>query len=184
MRIISGKLKGRKFIDSSDFKDLRPTTDKNRETLFNILNSAKFLQEIEFSFDNVLDLCCGTGAVAFEAISRGASYALLVDKNSKHLEIAKENAQKFGVENEVEFLLSDAEKLPQAKKIFNLIYIDPPYKIKATQMVKNLLEKKYADKNSLIIIESDRSFDEDFEELKLIDSRVFGISKISFYILK
>ena len=49
--------------------------------------------------------------------------------------------------------------------------------------VENLLEKNYVDKNSLIIIESDRSFDEDFQKLKLIDSRIFGISKISFYIL-
>ncbi|HLD77081.1 MAG TPA: 16S rRNA (guanine(966)-N(2))-methyltransferase RsmD [Rickettsiales bacterium] len=186
MRIIAGKLKNRKLLESSHLKDLRPTTDKNRETVFNILNSAKFLQEIDFSLQdcNVLDLCCGTGAIAFEAISRGASYVLLVDNNSKHLEIAKQNAQKFAVENEVEFLLCDAEKLPFAKKVFNLIFVDPPYSVNTKKMVTNLLEKKYLDKNSLIIIESDKNFEDNFAGLKLIDSRIFGISKINFYLNK
>ncbi len=184
MRIVAGKFRGRKLTDSSHLKDLRPTTDKNREALFNILFSAKFIREMNFEINGttVLDLCCGTGAVAFEALSRGASQALLVDKNSAHLEVAKKNAQIFGVENAVKFLLADAEKLPQSSQIYNFIYIDPPYAYNASQLVQNLVEKNWADKNSLIVIEAGKDV-VTVEGLRLLDSRQYGITRFSFYSL-
>lgn len=182
MRIVAGKLKGKKLTDSSHLKGLRPTTDKNREALFNILSSAKFIREINFSLEgvNILDLCCGTGAVAFEAISRGAEAALLIDKNSQHLEIAKKNAKILQVENQIKFLLCDAEKLPNATKTYELIYIDPPYAHNASQLIKNLIEKNWLDKNSLIAIETaEINFDAD--DLQLLDQRRYGKTHFSFY---
>ncbi len=182
MRIISGKFKGRKLTESSNLKDLRPTTDKNREALFNILSSAKFLKEIEFDIAkaNVLDICCGTGAVAFEALSRGAKSAYLIDNNIQHLEIAKKNAQILGIENEVKFSLSNAKSLSKITLEYELIYIDPPYKIKASEFIKNLLENDIISKNSLVVIESGE--DEKIEELKLLEQRKYGISYFSFYV--
>lgn len=186
MRIISGELKGRKLIDSSHLKDLRPTTDRNREALFNILNSAKSLREIAFSIEDlsVLDICCGTGAVAFEALSRGAKNALLIDKNFKHLEVAKENAKNLALENKTEFLLTDVEKLALAKKTYDLIYIDPPYSIDAKNIVKNLLERNWVHEKSLIIIESAKEINYEECGLRMLDSRKYGISRFQFFMLK
>lgn len=182
MRIVSGKFKGKKLAESLHLKDLRPTSDRNREALFNILFSAKFVREMNFSLldIDVLDLCCGTGAVAFEALSRGAKSALLVDKNSDHLEIAKQNTQILGLKDEVKFLLCDAEKLSNATIAYGLVYIDPPYKFNPSELIKNLVEKGWVDKNSLIAIETAGI---DFEEnsLSLLDRRRYGKTHFSFY---
>lgn len=184
MRIVAGKFKGKKLAESSHLKALRPTSDRNREALFNILFSAKFIKEINFSLEdaNILDLCCGTGAVAFEALSRGAKSVLLIDKNSQHLEIAKQNAQILGVENQTKFLLCDAEKLPNATSIYQLAYIDPPYKYNASELIKNLIAKNWLDKNSLIVIETaEINFAEN--SLRLLDRRKYGKTHFSFYAL-
>ncbi len=182
MRIVTGKFKGKKLTESSFLKGLRPTSDKNREALFNILFSAKFIREINFSLEgaDVLDLCCGTGAVAFEALSRGAKSVLLVDKNSQHLEIAKKNAQILGVENQTKFLLCDAEKLPNATFAYRLVYIDPPYAYNPLELIKNLIARNWLDKNSLIAVET---AEVDFEEntLHLLDRRRYGKTHFSFY---
>lgn len=183
MRIVAGKFKGKNLTDSSYLKrTLRPTSDKNREALFNILFAAKFIKEMDFSLQeaDILDICCGTGAVAFEALSRGAKSALLVDKNSQHLEIAKKNAQLLGVENQTKFLLCDAEKLPNATIAYKLVYIDPPYEYNASELIKNLIEKNWVDKNSLIVIET-AEINFEAEALNLLDRRKYGKTHFSFY---
>ena len=94
MRIIAGKYRGRKLTESLHLKDLRPTTDTNRENLFNILYSSKELKQIGFELTNcnLLDVFCGTAAISFEALSRNAQSATLIDTNRQHLAIAKSNA--------------------------------------------------------------------------------------------
>ncbi len=182
MRIVAGKFKGKKLIDSIHLKELRPTSDRNREALFNILFSAKFIKEINFDIvgANVLDICCGTGAVAFEALSRGAKSAFLVDKNMAHLEIAKKNAQILGIESDVKFLLCDAISLQESNVDYDLIYIDPPYSYNVSEVIKNLLEKKLAKKKSLIVVEtSEENFAQ--ESLKLLDRRKYGKTYFSFF---
>lgn len=173
------------LADSSIYKDLRPTTDKNRQALFNILESAKFLNKngIDLEDCNVLDLCCGTGALAFEAISRFANHAVLVDCNRFHIGVAKKNSELLGVDNCTKFIIADANYVSIPEAIFDLIFIDPPYKIDATNIVKNILRKKYAHEKTLIILESsnDINFD-DF--LTKIDSRKYGNTYFNFFILK
>lgn len=180
MRIIAGKLKGRKLVDSSKL-DLRPTSDMNRQALFNILSSGKFIKEINFDITDatVLDICSGTGAVSFEALSRGAKSSLMVDKNQAHIEIAKKNADHLGLVSEVSFLLSDVKNLRESKMTYDLIYIDPPYEISALPFVRNLIEKKYFGENSLIVVESDKEIS--LEELTLLDKRKYGRTYFSFY---
>jgi len=182
MRIVAGKFKGKKLVDSIHLKELRPTSDRNREALFNILFSAKFIREINFDIvgANFLDICCGTGAVAFEALSRGAKSAFLVDKNVSHLEVTKKNAQILGLENNVKFLLCDALTLQESDAVYDLIYIDPPYSYNVSGLVNNLLEKKIIQKKSLVVIEnSDTSFAH--ESLKLLDCRKYGKTYFSFF---
>ncbi len=181
MRIIAGKFRGRKLVKSDHFKSLRPTTDKNREALFNILSSSKFF---DFSDAKVLDLCCGTGAVAFEALSRGAKSAVLIDNNREHLELAKQNAKLLKAENDVEIICADAKRLSQNSKEFDLIFIDPPYKENCLEILQNLEKNNYLSKKTLIVIEND-SVDEGLQNLdfvKLLDVRKYGITYFSFLV--
>ncbi len=185
MRIISGFLKGQKLIESKNSEELRPTTDRNREALFNILNSAKFLDKVDFTIQDsiILDLCCGTGAVGFEAISRGAKKAILIDKEKKHLEIAKKNSEKLKVENQVELILNDALKPLNLKDKIDLVFIDPPYGFKFEKIIRRLLESDSITKKTLIIIESNQ--EQNFEEdLILLDSRKYKNNWFGFFALK
>ncbi len=181
MRIVAGKFKGRRLLDSTNLKELRPTTDKNREALFNILENGKFIDEINFSLKNakILDICCGTGAVAFEALSRGATLAVLVDKNPLHIDLAKKNAKIFALNEEVKFVIGDANNVA-INESFDMIFVDPPYASDAAKIVENLVAKKMLHLNSLVIIESQTN-EYSISALKLLDSRKYGKSYFSFF---
>lgn len=185
MRIVAGKYRGRKLAKSDHLKDLRPTTDRNREALFNILTSGKVVNESGFNLvdANILDICCGSGAVAFEALSRGAKSATLIDKNIDHLEIAKKTARDFDIRDEAKILCLDVRKLPENDEFFDLVFIDPPYAEDYQKIIKNLLEKKWIRKGSLVVIESNKSNEpENFicESLKIFDQRKYGITSFTF----
>lgn len=193
MRIISGKFRGRKLIDSTHLKQtLRPTTDSNRESLFNILFSAKFIKEINFELDEckIIDICCGSGAVSFEALSRGAKKAILIDNSKTHLELAKKNAQMLKIEEDCDFIFSDAKNISQnaikEDDLKNLFFIDPPYDEDYQKIIDNLLEKNLIRKDDLIILEYSKNSKIDLNKLnlRLLDTRVYGISIFSFLILQ
>jgi 16S rRNA (guanine966-N2)-methyltransferase len=125
MRIIAGKYRGRR-LKSPPSLDTRPTSDRLRETLFNIL--APQIKGARF-----LDLCAGSGAVGIEALSRGAAYATFVDQSRRMCGLIEANLEEFGVdENEVEvvnvaaaeFLLRGAKK---DRPPFDITFFDPPY---------------------------------------------------------
>lgn len=176
MRIISGKLKGRKLL--GDFEgDLRPTTDRNREALFSILGSWPDFDLVDC---DVLDLCCGTGAVALEALSRGAKRALLVDKSAKNLEIAKKNAFNLNLRGQVGFLLADATKLGAGREVFDLVFIDPPYGFDCNKIVEEIVKNDWINENSLVIIESNCQQDS-ISPLRRLDLRRYGKSFFGFY---
>ena len=186
MRIVAGKFRGKNLTKSDHFTVLRPTTDKNREALFNILNSAKFIKEINFEIDGaaILDVCCGSGAVAFEAISRGAKSVFLIDNSVEHLALAKKNFELLKIESGVEFLRADVKNLPQNQKDFDLIFIDPPYAEDYPAIIKNLLEKNWIKKSSLIVVEFKTTSEPKFilENFEVLDARRYG--KTSFVFLK
>ncbi len=182
MRIVAGKFRGRNLVKSDHLKSLRPTTDKNREALFNILNSAKFLAEIDFNLTdaNVLDVCCGSGSVAFEALSRGAKSATLIENDSLHLELAQKNSLLLGVENQVKILRLDAKKLPKNDEFFDLVFVDPPYSEEYPQVIESLLENSWIKKSSLLVVEFPSSNEPDFSPLRLLHSRRYGITSFAF----
>ena len=128
MRIIGGKWKGRKLSSMgrrSVSHELRPTLDRVRETIFNILVHREFIRP---STSRVLDLFCGTGAFGFEALSRGANHVCFVDYEKISLKIVKDNVCILGAQNCTNILNSDARKL--GKNIddgYDLIFLDPPY---------------------------------------------------------
>lgn len=123
MRIIAGRFKSR-LIYSPKGLDLRPTSDRIKESLFGILGS--------FVIDkNVLDLFSGTGNLGIEALSRGARSCIFVDNNPRCVVAIKKNLESLGVKEEVSVILKDAFRfIKEAKEksfIFDLIFLDPPY---------------------------------------------------------
>ncbi len=120
MRVIAGRLGGRKLIaPPPGSKDVRPTSDRARETLFAILGDVSDLL--------VLDLYCGTGALAIEAISRGADSAVLVDRDPA---LARRNIEALGLEQRCEVVTGDAiDYLEHSNDRFGLILCDPPYRL-------------------------------------------------------
>ncbi len=189
MRIISGKFRGRKLFDSKALKTLRPTTDMAREALFNILFSARFLKEINFSFDNCnfLDVCAGSGAVAFEALSRGAKSAVLIENNFAHLDLIKKNSEILKVENDVKISRLDATKLPQNSEFFDVVFIDPPYEDTYLPIVESLIKNSWIQKNSLIVIEfktKNKEISKIEDLLKTFEIRSYGSTSFGFFCLK
>lgn len=187
MRIISGKFRSKKLATSEHLKGLRPTTDKNREALFNILSSAKFIKEMGLRIDeaSVLDVCCGSGSVAFEFLSRGAKLAFLIDNNILHLDLAKKNSKMMKFEDSCQFLLCDVKKnLPNAEEIFDFVFIDPPYEENYSEIINNLKTTGWLNSKSLIVIESDSDQKEilnDCNFLKILDLRKYGATRFGFY---
>ncbi len=123
LRITAGWAKGR-VIQAPAGKATRPTSAVLREALFGIL-----APKLENAL--VLDLFCGSGAMALEALSRGAQRAVLVDKDKKALITAKQNAHSLGMDEQCSFYLKDYKTalslLKEQPERFDLIYIDPPY---------------------------------------------------------
>ena len=122
MRIITGDLRGRMLAPLKE-KGVRPTSSKTREALFNIIGPV--------SGFNVLDLYAGTGSIGFEAISRGASSAIMIDISSKLLQAIKETAAKWGISEKVFCMRNDvlrfATQILQSPEKYDLIFADPPF---------------------------------------------------------
>ena len=125
MRIVGGRLRGR-ALKAPQSHDIRPTTDRMRETLFNILSHR---DEFNLVGARVLDLFAGTGAFAIEAMSRGAEYAVMVDVGAEARGLQRENVEAFGLGGSVRILRRDATKLGEVTPFtpFTLVFCDPPY---------------------------------------------------------
>lgn len=178
MRIISGILKGKKlFTPLND--NIRPTSDRTREAIFNVLYSR---DDIEVKECDVLDVFSGTGAFGLEAISRGAKGACFVDID---LKLTKKNAKHCGFDN-VFFIEKDVRKLPITKKVYDLVFMDAPYNKGLSEVaLKGLLEKGYLAKHTLIIVETERNENINLsDKFEVVDERIYGLAKVRFLKLK
>ena len=129
MRIIAGTFRGRRLATvgkTDNAAHLRPTTDRVRENLFNLLSSGRIGNPL--SNARVLDLFTGTGALALEALSRGASSIWMVDNGAKSAALVQKNIALCPTNAEVVFKKLDATRLPKCPvEAFDLIFLDPPY---------------------------------------------------------
>jgi len=153
MRIISGTSKGRKLLTPKKYS-VRPTSDRVKESLFNILGS-----EVEGKV--VLDLFAGTGNLGIEALSRGAKRVIFVEKGWQALRLIQTNLNQFGLGDRSEILPKDVNRaigiLKQRGECFDLILMDPPYEkglIQRTLMKLNSHQIYHGD--SILVIEHDR----------------------------
>lgn len=180
MRIIAGEKKSRK-IEAPEGQDTRPTADRIKEALFSILQRRLYDAK-------VLDLYAGSGALSLEALSRGAGEAWLSDKSHKACKVIERNIQSLGYEDKAHLLsLEDKRAVEQLERMncsFDLIFLDPPYRMDMTDMMGRL-SRKLLKENGMIICEHDRKTPPQTpEKLTLADRREYGITGISFYTLQ
>lgn len=151
MRIISGKLKGRRFLIPNNIF-IRPTTDFAKESLFNILNYKIIYNKIK-----VLDLFCGSGNISYEFASRGVQYINCVDNNIKCIKFIYQMINKFAIYNQIFPIKKDIFKfLKQNQLSYDLIFLDPPYKITYQDIniiINLIIQNNWLCNNGLIILE-------------------------------
>lgn len=126
MRITGGLYKGRR-ISAPKGQDVRPTTDMVRQAVFNILQKYDLPGSA-----HVVDLCCGTGALGLEALSRGADFCVFVDQSRESLSFCRQNAAALEIGGQALFLQRDARKIGKMpagiEKAADLLFLDPPYR--------------------------------------------------------
>ncbi len=156
MRIISGKYGGRR-LDVPKGRDIRPTSDKVRGSIFNALISRA---DIEGAY--VMDLYCGTGALGLEALSRGAEHCLFIDKAKESLNLARQNAHDLGTDEKTDFILSDATKLrPRSTGVraCDLFFCDPPYRMDLiTPSLQGLLDGDWLADDAIGVLEAEKGW--------------------------
>ena len=160
MRVIAGSARSLK-LKTLEGIDTRPTTDRIKETLFNMI--APYLYDCEF-----LDLFAGSGGIGIEALSRGAKEAVFVEKNPKAMECIKENLKFTRLEKKGITLTKDvlnALYQLEGDKVFDYIFMDPPYKNELErQVLEYLKDSSLADEDTLIIVEADLHTDFSYVE--------------------
>lgn len=126
MRIVAGKFRGR-ALAVPDHEGLRPTSDRVRESVFNIL--AHGIADFSIAGARVIDLFAGTGALGLEALSRGASYCLFVEDSAEARALIRRNVEAYGLTGETRIFRRDATDLGPAGNMdgYDLAFLDPPY---------------------------------------------------------
>lgn len=154
LRIIGGMWRSRK-IQIPDLAEIRPTPDRVRETLFNWLSPV-------ISGAYCLDLFTGSGALAFEALSRGARHVVMVDKSPVAIEALRETAQKLGADNNITLYQGQApENIILPKDPFDIVFLDPPFRQNLIRLsCEWLQQQKLIHKKSYIYIEIEKENDE------------------------
>ena len=149
MRVITGSARGRRLREPENY-DIRPTTDKVKEAMFNI---------VQFSVPGarVLDLFAGTGQLGIEALSRGAAECVFVDRSPEALRIVRENLKTTGMEGPAKVQKYDSIAYLQTARDFDLVFLDPPY---ATDLLEKAIKIAggfdILSKNGIMICESPR----------------------------
>jgi 16S rRNA (guanine966-N2)-methyltransferase len=180
MRVVGGRLKGRNLASPAS-RDIRPTADRLRESLFNILVHA-YDDPIEGS--RVLDLFAGTGALGIETISRGAAFALFVDNGAEARALLRNNVEALGLGGVTKVYRRDATDLGAAHPMepFSLVFLDPPYRMKlAEKSLASLRDGGWLTSGALLVVEEAKAAEfaapDGFEEL---ERRVYDDTEFVF----
>jgi 16S rRNA (guanine966-N2)-methyltransferase len=185
MRVIAGKYRSRP-LRSSRGMDLRPTADRLRETLFDVLTAGN-PSALEGTV--WLDLFAGTGAVGLEALSRGASMVHFVEKSARAAELLGQNLHSLGVEDGFRIMKQDVKKalraLDEEEVAADFIFLDPPYWMEEVygQTLESLEESRLLKHGSLVMAEHQKKFDpgEAFGSLRRYRKLEQGDAALSFY---
>ena len=170
MRVDSGIFKGRRLLENK-FEHIRPTTDKVRQALFT---------KLQFFLLNkrVLDLFCGTGALGIEALSRGASEVVFVDKDARSASMTRENLKNLGVKAKV--IRCDAVKFVEScEEKFDLIILDPPYK---SGLYEKIVPKLFPllEEDGIIVCEHDKKDVFNYSPFVIYDEKRYGNTVLTY----
>ena len=173
MRIVAGKYRGRTLLEFEGDR-IRPTLDKVRESLFNIIQN-------KIAGSSFLDLYCGTGAVGIEALSRNAESVVFNDSSRDSVNLLKKNLAKIKADEDYEIFNKDAAQfLKTTDKKFDIIFIDPPYKSKekfdALAFCAPILNE-----DGIIIFEDENEWENEVEGLAVYDKRKYGRAHLTFF---
>lgn len=176
MRIIGGSLKGQKLYAPKCLK-VRPTSDRVKEAIFNVLSDVSGL--------HILDLYAGTGNLSFEALSRGASDSILIDKSKEAMQIIQKNAANLHLENKITILSGPVGRfiMRTGRKDFDMIFADPPYNMDErdlTKLLQDIRNLSLLGKEGIMVLElsSKRTIELDiFQKIKV---KKYGNTKVYF----
>ena len=183
MRVISGSARGRRLLSPPDYR-IRPTADRVKESLFNILCNLMG----GFERCRVLDIFAGTGNLGIEVLSRGAAQAVFIDNHKESVALVLKNLRLLGFEGRARVIGKEAipalRYLEKREDPFQLVFIDPPYRLGlAEKVLEYLSASALIDENSLVIAEfaAGEEFPTAFAALREFDRRVYGDTAISFF---
>jgi len=157
MRVISGKYRGKR-LEAPEGYEVRPTMDRIKETIFNII-------QFRIESKTVLDLFAGTGALGIEAISRGAAEVVFIDTSSDSINCIKNNLKK--IDGNYKVIKTDfSNYLLSLGKKFDIIFIDPPYKsLNGEEAIKIIIERRLLSDDGIIVFERSSDHETDYEAL-------------------
>ncbi len=181
MRIIGGEKKG-SAIRSPRGRDTRPTTDRVREAIFNIIAHGEAFPPLTGA--RVLDLFAGSGALGLEALSRGAAFALFVDTDSSARAAMRENLMRLNLQGQAKIWRRDATKMGRCAPMqpFDVVFLDPPYgQGLTTPALASLLEGGWLKPGALVVAEeSTRTPFTPPRGFSLADERTYGDTAVRF----
>lgn len=183
MRIVAGSLKGRAII-APEGQGTRPTSDRARQAIFNVLEHASWGDSLHGA--RVLDLYAGSGALGFEAVSRGASFALMVEIDDGARGVIRENMDAYGLFGKVRVHRRSAIELGERPgstgEAFDIAFLDPPYaKGLGEQTLKCLIDGNWLKPGAIVVFE--RGSDEpeiDTPGFERLDARDYGAARVLF----
>jgi len=182
VRIIAGTAKGRTLRNFAG-DTIRPTSDRIREAVFSIL----FSRLGGWHNKRILDLCAGTGAMAIEALSRGAASAVLIDKAATAEKLVRQNLADCQLESRARFVRGSLPKALgqlETDQVFDVVFIDPPYhQGLADQILAALAEMNPLHEESLVCVESGlkEALNSAYGKLALVLERNYGSTRISIF---
>jgi len=181
MRIVAGRFRGRRIAGPGSAPAIRPTSDRLRETIFNILEHAYGDPAADA---RVLDLFAGTGAMGFEALSRGASFCLFVDQGAEARSLMRAAIETLGCGGETRIFRRDATRLGLAAPLapFSLVFCDPPYgRGLAPPALASALEGGFIAEEAIVVVEEAAGEDFGFPDgLSELDRRSYGDTMVVF----
>ncbi|MDQ1336194.1 MAG: rRNA (guanine966-N2)-methyltransferase [Thermodesulfobacteriota bacterium] len=181
MRITGGRSRGRILLGPKD-RLIRPTADRVREAVFNILGQ-------NLSGYHVLDLFSGTGSLGLEALSRGAAHVVFIDNLDESIALIKKNIERLGYAPSSTVLVRDlGNRIPWEHPFlrgpFDLVFLDPPYADDiASTLVEGIPAEQRLSTGARVVIETDKKTDLplSLSRLSRVHARVYGDTKISIY---
>lgn len=174
MRITAGELRHR-VIEMTNLDTTRETQDKVRMAIYNLLGQY-------FSGGVLLDLFAGSGAMAIEGYSRGFDKIVMNDLNKKALDVCRKNCKNLGIDNAEFYNMDYRDFMAQTKTMFDLIILDPPYKMDNIEEIIEISIPKLKEKG-IISFEMDKNskYPLEFKDLKLIKDKTYGIKRVVIY---